>query len=88
MDILYHPNGSFVIAQLPDSIHDVIAPGSEKAKIITHCRCELMQQVWHLMLDDEFVAAYEHGFVSDGVNGTPRRFYPRIFTYSADYPEK
>jgi hypothetical protein len=26
--------------------------------------------------------------VSDGVDGTPRRFYPRIFTYSADYPEK
>ena len=47
-----------------------------------------MQQVWHLMLDDEFVTAYEHGFVSDGIDGTPRRFYPRIFTYSADYPEK
>jgi hypothetical protein len=36
MDILYHHNGSFVIAQLPDSIHDMIAPGSEKPKIITH----------------------------------------------------
>jgi hypothetical protein len=88
MNMLYYPDGLFLIAQLPDSIHDVITPGSEQAKVITHCRRELMQQVWHLMLDDEFVTAYEHGFVSDGIDGTPRRFYPRIFTYSADYPEK
>jgi len=88
MNMLYYADGLFLIAQLPDSIHDVITPGSEQAKVITHCRRELMQQVWHLMLDDEFVTAYEHGFVSDGIDGTPRRFYPRIFTYSADYPEK
>jgi hypothetical protein len=88
MDVFYYPDDSFLIAQLPDSIHDVIAPGSEKPKTITHCRRELMQQVWNLMLDDEFVTAYEHGFVSDGVDGILRRFYPRIFTYSADYPEK
>jgi hypothetical protein len=88
MDVFDYPDDSFLIAQLPDSIHDMIAPGSEKAKIMTHCCRELMQQVWHLMLDDEFVAAYEQGFVSDGVDGIPRRFYPRVFTYSADYPEK
>jgi hypothetical protein len=47
-----------------------------------------MQQVWLLMLDDEFVAAYEHGFIFECFDGITRRFYPRIFTYSADYPEK
>ena len=47
-----------------------------------------MQEVWNLLLDDEFVAAYKHGFVMLCCDGRWRRFYPRIFTYSADYPEK
>jgi hypothetical protein len=32
--------------------------------------------------------AYEHGFVCKCPDGVTRRLYPRIFTYSADYPEK
>jgi len=47
-----------------------------------------MQKVWDKLLDNEFVAAYEHGFVVYCTDGQYRRFYPRIFTYSADYPEK
>jgi hypothetical protein len=35
-----------------------------------------MQEVWQQLLDDDFLEAYQHGI------------YPRIFTYSADYPEK
>jgi hypothetical protein len=49
---------------------------------------ELMQKVWEVLLDDEFMAAYEHGFVMECHDGVLRRFYPRIFTYSADYQEK
>jgi len=47
-----------------------------------------MHKVWDILLDDEFVTSYQHGFVMECLDGTSRRFYPRIFTYSADYPEK
>ncbi|KAI0311994.1 hypothetical protein OF83DRAFT_1219078 [Amylostereum chailletii] len=41
-----------------------------------------------ILLDEEFMAAYEHGIVILCPDGIHRRFYPRLFTYSADYPEK
>jgi hypothetical protein len=47
-----------------------------------------MQAVWRLLLDDEFLEAYTHGLVIKCVDGITRRVFPRIFTYSADYPEK
>jgi hypothetical protein len=47
-----------------------------------------MHQVWKVLLDDEFVKAYWHGIVIKCFDGAWRRIYPRIFTYSADYPEK
>jgi hypothetical protein len=56
--------------------------------MLAHCRHELFQKVWDLLLDDEFLAAYVHGFVLTCLDGIARRFYPRIFTYSADYQEK
>jgi len=43
---------------------------------------------WTIILDDEFLDAYEHGMVIKCCDGVQRRFYPRIFTYSADYKEK
>ncbi|KJA14075.1 hypothetical protein HYPSUDRAFT_107425, partial [Hypholoma sublateritium FD-334 SS-4] len=57
-------------------------------EVLTHCRRELMHAVWALLLDTEFMHAYEHGIVIECPDGVFRRFYPRIFTYSADYPEK
>ena len=47
-----------------------------------------MHGVWGQILDDDFIAAYRHGFVMESLDGVWRRFYPRIFTYAADYPEK
>ncbi|KZP21447.1 hypothetical protein FIBSPDRAFT_714836, partial [Athelia psychrophila] len=55
---------------------------------LTHCRRELLQGSWDKMLDPEFVASYKHGFKMECLDGVWRRFYPRIFTYSADYKEK
>jgi hypothetical protein len=46
-----------------------------------------MHQVWSLLLDDEFIQAYQHGMVLKCADGIFRRIYLRIFTYSADYPE-
>ncbi|KAG1881540.1 hypothetical protein C8R48DRAFT_587375 [Suillus tomentosus] len=54
----------------------------------THCHRELFQAQWKILLDDKFLEAYEHGIVILCCDGIKRRFYPRIFTYSADYPEK
>jgi hypothetical protein len=58
------------------------------SEIMAHLRRELFQKVWAELLDDEFRQAYEHGIVLTCTDGIKRRFYPRIFTYSADYPEK
>lgn len=54
----------------------------------THCHRELLHAQWKILLDDEFMDAYQHGIVIACIDGIMRRFYPRIFTYSADYPEK
>ncbi|KAL1749844.1 hypothetical protein FB107DRAFT_252548 [Schizophyllum commune] len=53
-----------------------------------HCHRELMHAVWSKILDAEFLHAYKYGMVVRCLDGVERRIYPRIFTYSADYPEK
>ena len=47
-----------------------------------------MHAVWKYLLDYAFVHAYKYGMVVECPDGIRRRVYPRIFTYSADYPEK
>ena len=79
--------------QLPDTFKDFAssqvaggkAPGPA---FITHCYRELTHEQWKILLDDEFLEAWEHGIVIMCWDGVRRRFYPRIFAYSADYPEK
>jgi hypothetical protein len=39
-------------------------------------------------LDEDFLNAYRHGIIVKCTDGVLRRVFPRIFTYSADYPEK
>lgn len=81
------------LVQLPDNIQDFIRKHSKgnkaaSAALLAHCRRELFHKGWKIILDDEFIEAYEHGIVLDCADGVRRRIYPRIFTYSADYPEK
>ena len=40
------------------------------------------------MLDDDSIHATKYGVVITYHNGVKHRIYPRIFTYSTDYPEK
>lgn len=47
-----------------------------------------MQAVWDQLLDPEFMDGYENGIVLKCGDNIVRRIFPRIFTYSADYPEK
>jgi hypothetical protein len=55
---------------------------------MAHCNREMFHEQWKILLDDEFLAAYEHGILIECDDGITRRLYPRIFTYSADFPEK
>ena len=55
---------------------------------MAHCYRELMHEQWKVILDDEFIEAWKHGIVITCCDGIQRRFFPRFFTYSADYPEK
>jgi hypothetical protein len=79
--------------KLPDNIKDFISAftsnsASQTKNILSHCRRELMHEVWRHLLTADFLHAYQHGIVIKCLDGIFRRFYPRIFTYSADYPEK
>lgn len=56
--------------------------------LLTHIRREIFHACWEVLLDDDFIVAYFHGVVVECKDGVTRRLYPRIFTYSADYPEK
>ncbi|TFK62834.1 hypothetical protein BDN72DRAFT_902894 [Pluteus cervinus] len=77
--------------QLPPDLTDFIRKSTKNAptpQLLAYCKRELYQGCWRVMLDQEFLEAYANGIVhlcSDEIN---RRLYPRIFIYSADYPEK
>ena len=80
-----------LLRQLDDSIQDFYKETfgtTATADILTYLRRELMQSVWRILLDDEFMDAYENGFIITFPDGIQRRVFPRFFTYSADYPEK
>ncbi|KAG6904051.1 hypothetical protein DXG01_012953, partial [Tephrocybe rancida] len=77
---------------LPDEFNDFATKytGSQKVKpeLLAHCKRELAHEQWRMLLDSEFLHAYEHGIVLEWVgDGQEMCFYPRIMTYSADYPE-
>jgi hypothetical protein len=59
-----------------------------KKPFLAFCRRELFHAQVEVLIDDEFLHAWQHGIVIKCFDGITRRFYPRIFTYSADYPEK
>ena len=81
------------IPHLADSFEDFASTfhckwGTQKGDILTHCRRELMHAIWFFLLDNNFLHAYTYGIIIQCIDGIERRVYPRIFTYSADYPEK
>ena len=81
------------IPRLADSFEDFASTiyckwGTQKGFILTHCRRELLHAIWSFLLDDNFTHAYTFGIIIHCIDGIERRVYPRIFTYSADYPEK
>lgn len=78
--------------QLPDAFKDFASEHMDgkrpSDKFMAYCRREVLQAQWEILLDDDFLEAYQHGIVVECCDGITRRFYPRILTYSADYKEK
>lgn len=58
------------------------------ASLLAHCCRVLFHSCWDILLDEDFLEAYHHGVILKCADGVLRRVFPRIFTYSADYPEK
>ncbi|KAF8838875.1 hypothetical protein BDN67DRAFT_880706, partial [Paxillus ammoniavirescens] len=76
---------------LPDEFKDFATEhmgNTPSNPFFAHCHRELFHAQWQELLDDDFVQAYAHGITLRGCDGVDRHLYPRIFTYSADYPEK
>ena len=79
------------LQQLPHSILDFVSKLSKKRNyndLLTHCKRELIHGAWKILLDDEFLDVYRNGIVVKCYDRKLHRVFPRIFTYSADYPEK
>ncbi|EGO29002.1 hypothetical protein SERLADRAFT_433018 [Serpula lacrymans var. lacrymans S7.9] len=84
--------GGSLPEHLPDNLQEflsiVVQQTQKSTALITHCRSELIHEVWRLLLDSNFMHPYKHGIIIKCFDGIFRRFYPQILTYSADYPEK
>ncbi|KAI0775824.1 hypothetical protein BD413DRAFT_709717 [Trametes elegans] len=79
------------VPSLPDSFQDWYMEQTgtaPSAEMLTHCRRELMQAVWLLLLSPEFIHAYKFGIVRRCGDGVTRRSFPRFNIHSADYVEK
>lgn len=77
--------------QLPDTIQEfyqAVYNTVTSVATLVHCKHELMQAIIALLLDEESMHAYEYGILMEFADGIMHRVFPRIFTYSADYPEK
>ena len=56
--------------------------------MIAHCNREVFHQQWLALLNEELIGAMKNGLRINCADGITRLFFPRLFTYSADYPEK
>ncbi|KJA26033.1 hypothetical protein HYPSUDRAFT_105527, partial [Hypholoma sublateritium FD-334 SS-4] len=78
--------------KVPPEFKDFVASHSggknPSNAFMTHFQREYFHAQWKELLDEDFLEAYEHGVVIECCDGKKRRFYLRIFSYSADYPEK
>ncbi|KAF8550589.1 hypothetical protein OG21DRAFT_1499714 [Imleria badia] len=79
------------IPSLPDNFQDTYTQNHSEAstgELYTHFKRELMHAVWGLLLDGKFVEAHKTGILIECVDHIIRQFFPRLYSYSANYPEK
>lgn len=95
MKVRFVTLGSFNHAhsvQLPDKFNDYLKERNEGKipyeHLLKYCKRQLFHQQWSILLDAEFLDAVKNGILVACPDGKERCFFPRIFSYSADYPEK
>ncbi|EGO04308.1 hypothetical protein SERLA73DRAFT_43733, partial [Serpula lacrymans var. lacrymans S7.3] len=82
-------NTCYYMAYIPNASQYTKSHGEPATKeTYTHCKCELFQAVWALLLDAKFMDAYCNGIIIQCADGIVHKVFPRFFSYSADYPEK
>lgn len=55
-----------MLSQLPDDIEAAYVEAHGRApskEMLTHLKRDLMQGIWNLMLDEQFMHAYAHGIM-------------------------
>ena len=72
------------LLQYYEHVHGV-PPTADVIRFLKH---ELAQQIWLLLLDERFMAAFRDGILVLCGDGILRRLFLRIIIYTADYPEK
>jgi hypothetical protein len=58
------------------------------SRLMAHVVREVLHTQWSILLDEKFIEAWSNGLPIEGPDGIICLFFPRIFVYSADYPEK
>ena len=58
------------------AIHQTAGGKNFRAEFMAHCHREFMHEQWKILLDEEFIEAWEHGIVMLCCDGLYRRFYP------------
>ncbi|KAF6761428.1 hypothetical protein DFP72DRAFT_1062420 [Ephemerocybe angulata] len=78
--------------KLPDHFKDYLKVMNEGKiptdALLAHCARELFHKQWSILLDEDLIGAMRDGVLLLCPDEESRLFFPRIFTYSADYPEK
>ncbi|KAJ3538209.1 hypothetical protein NMY22_g5263 [Coprinellus aureogranulatus] len=76
---------------LSDNFKDYITDrtgGKVPPNLFAYLNRELFHAQWVIILDDDLLKAIIEGIIIECSDGVMRRFFIRIFTYSADYPER
>ncbi|KAH9953547.1 hypothetical protein BC827DRAFT_1145963 [Russula dissimulans] len=79
------------VPTLPDTIQNEylrVYGITATATTLCYLKVELMQKIWLLLLDNNFMSVYVHGMLITCRDRVKCQIYPWIFTYTADYPEK
>jgi hypothetical protein len=82
---------TLIVSQLPDAFQDwykEVFGKAPTAEVLKFLRYGLFNNMWEMLMDAEFIAAYKDGFLAKFADGITRLVFPRFFSYSADYPEK
>jgi hypothetical protein len=71
--------------QLPDTIQDFYKDAystTATSPVLRFLKVDLMQKIWLLLLDNDFVSVYAYGLLITCGDRVKCRIFPWIFTYT------